>query len=783
MKRIWSLRVAAAAAVVAALGAGCARSPGRGAGRSPALAAEGYVDPGRFQALLVSGGGWPEINYQSHLLHLRALTDVLVDGGVPRERISILAGDGADPAPDLAVRAVQPETGFWMIDGTPLEPLLRTPTQLASSTVPGIRLEPATRPSLERWFAQARRTLRPGDTLLLYVTDHGTRDPRNPRNSRITLWGRNASLDVNELGTLLSSLDPRVRVVTLMSQCYSGAFARLAEERRGTREGGGFCGYFSTTADRPAHGCYPENLGKDNVGFSFHFLEELRQNRPFPAAHRALEVTDRTPDVPLRTSDLFLQDLLARAAARSGRPVAQVADELLAEAWKDGQRWEADLRLLDEVGQTFGIWSPRSLAELDAHAGDLPDFTEKMNVLKQVWSDGLGDMNVARLNRWLEQHPEWKERVGQRQVVALSQAQRRALAAELVKALEGFELDRSRLAVAHERAESAQALSYRLEVRQGALLRLRALLTGIAGRVYLATQGTEEERRRYGDLLACEDLRLPPGASKPPPPREPPPPLPPFRDDGALAERLPPAFIGVHFQQTQEDMQRKYGLPAGASQVTGVVKESPAEQAGLRPGDVILGPQGAPFTEHNQLRTWTFFSEPGKAQRLEVLRDEKRIEVSLVPRLHDGHPPKLPEPPPLESPAPALSVAPYRGKPPATLADGSPHLLFFWATYCGPCKASLPEVLAFGRQMNVPVVAITDEPKDTVDAFFAKWKQPFPETVALDKFRSSHIAYAVSGVPTFVYVDGEGKIQSRWTGYGGPKGINVPGWHYSPPAK
>jgi thiol-disulfide isomerase/thioredoxin len=112
------------------------------------------------------------------------------------------------------------------------------------------------------------------------------------------------------------------------------------------------------------------------------------------------------------------------------------------------------------------------------------------------------------------------------------------------------------------------------------------------------------------------------------------------------------------------------------------------------------------------------------------------------------------------------------------LSDGKEHFLFFWGTYCGPCKSSLPEVMAFSRERNVPVLAITDEPAETVSAFFAGWKQPFPANVALDDLRQTFIRYGVNGVPTFVLVGGDGKVRSRSSGYGPTGNIGVPGWRY-----
>ena len=59
------------------------------------------------------------------------------------------------------------------------------------------------------------------------MTDHGTKNAEDPANNWITLWGDQESLSVTELRELFARLDPHVRVVVLMSQCYSGAFANL----------------------------------------------------------------------------------------------------------------------------------------------------------------------------------------------------------------------------------------------------------------------------------------------------------------------------------------------------------------------------------------------------------------------------------------------------------------------------------------------------------------------------------------------------------------------------
>jgi thiol-disulfide isomerase/thioredoxin len=756
------------------------------AGADPAAAGE----LGRLSALLINGGGSAEQNYQSHLLHIEELTQALLRRGLPPSRISIFASDGADPGADLAIRAVQPELDFWHLQGTGIEGYLRTPIELTSSRLQSLPLQPATEPALRAWFAGGRgrgngtergtgSLLRSGDTLLLYVTDHGTRNDKDPRNNRISLWGRSADLTVDELGALLSRLDPGVRVVAVMSQCYSGGFARLYETRPVVGGRGGFCGYFSSTADRPAYGCYPENRDKDNVGYSFHIFEELARGHSLPAAHREVLTTDRTPDVPLRTSDVYLQDLLARAAAEAGEPAPRLTDRLLSEAWKDRKTWEPDIRLLDRVSKTFGMWSPRSLAELEEQAGSLPAFSQSIAELHTAWSDGQKDLNVGRLGRLIESNPSWRARLDPDRLERLRETERRQLTAELLAALASFDLRRDRLLAVHERSELLATLEYRMEVRTAALLRLRGLLASVAGRVYLSRPGREKERQRYLDLLACEDLPLPAEPDPRPMPAAPPQPFPAFAEDVTAVESLVPTYMGIRFESVAPRQQRQHHLPAGAAVIRMVYPDSPAEKAGLLPGDVILGPPGKPFTLPNEVRVWTYFASAGKPQPLEVLRGARQQQVILVPQRRPDRLPTLPEPPREGIPAPALSLTPFRGVVPSRLDVGSPHLLFFWGTYCGPCKASLPEVLAFSRARGVPVVAITDEPSATVGGFFSGWKRPFPANVALDELRRTFIAYGVNGVPTFVLVDGQGKVTSHRTGYDAGKGLGIPGWQMS----
>jgi hypothetical protein len=82
-------------------------------------------------------------------------------------------------------------------------------------------------------------------------------------------------------------------------------------------------------------------------------------------------------------------------------------------------------------------------------------------------------------------------------------------------------------------------------------------------------------------------------------------------------------------------------------------------------------------------------------------------------------------------------------------------------------------LLNFARQEGAPVVAITDENRATLDRFFARWKDAFPEIVISDELRRSFVDYGVSGTPTFVLIDEAGLIRGYRVGYSGAEGLGL----------
>ncbi len=504
--------------------------------------------------LLINGGGRPQSNYQSHLLHIEQLHELLLERGVQNSHITILSADGSDLGADLAVREVQAEQEFWRLSGTRLEKPLRNRIKYKNSQISGATVGPATQASIRSWFKTEVSRLHSGDTLLLYVTDHGRKGKNGPLENTITLWGKGEDLTVAELRVLIGMLDPGVRVVALMSQCFSGGFANLMYEPRHVLPRSNICGFFSSTADRRGYGCYPENRDKDNVGHSFRFLEALGSALSFDEAHDLVLVSDRTPDVPLKTSDLYLDAILRAEAGRLGEEFESLVDGLLRQAWHDKGAWEPEIRLLDRMGTAFGYFSPRFLSELGRQSELFSQVARQFNSYRDAWRVAQQALNRENLRRFLLSNPHWDGRLSQAAVAA---GNPRPLAAKLLTDLAEHTRNdpetAARMDLLRERAEATRQASYRMQVREGVVLRMRFTLIEIAGRVHLAREATNSQRQAHEALVECEALALTPSPESPAFPLVATEPFPSYEEELRLAEAALPGWMGIRFRPVGED--------------------------------------------------------------------------------------------------------------------------------------------------------------------------------------------------------------------------------------
>jgi hypothetical protein len=165
------------------------------------------------------------------------------------------------------------------------------------------------------------------DSVLIVYNGHGDADFEDTSRNALKLW-RDGRLSVSEFGTVLDRIDRRATVRFVMTQCFSGAFARIAIEPPGGINAGGQnrCGFFSQSDTREAEGC---DLGINRAEFrdyTTYFFAALtgktRLGDPIPVsdidsdqsghvsfdeAHYYTLKHGRSMDLPRSTSEVYLE--------------------------------------------------------------------------------------------------------------------------------------------------------------------------------------------------------------------------------------------------------------------------------------------------------------------------------------------------------------------------------------------------------------------------------------------------------------------------------------------
>ena len=121
----------------------------------------------------------------------------------------------------------------------------------------------------------------------------------------------------------------------------------------------------------------------------------------------------------------------------------------------------------------------------------------------------------------------------------------------------------------------------------------------------------------------------------------------------------------------------------------------------------------------------------------------------------------------VDKPLPGFALAPIvPGKPGLKTGDfvgGPPRLLNVFASWCVPCIAEAPQLMALKRAgVRIDAIAIRDAPAD-VRRFLARYGDPYA-SIGDDAERRVQIALGSSGVPETFYVDSRGRIARQHVG-------------------
>jgi thiol-disulfide isomerase/thioredoxin len=97
---------------------------------------------------------------------------------------------------------------------------------------------------------------------------------------------------------------------------------------------------------------------------------------------------------------------------------------------------------------------------------------------------------------------------------------------------------------------------------------------------------------------------------------------------------------------------------------------------------------------------------------------------------------------------------------------GKKVFLNFWATWCPPCKAEMPDIEKFYQETkdsNLVILAVNlGEDKQTVKSFIDKNKYNF--NILLDSNQDVAVKYNIVSIPTSFFIDKDGNIVSKKIG-------------------
>lgn len=227
---------------------------------------------------------------------------------------------------------------------------------------------------------------------------------------------------------------------------------------------------------------------------------------------------------------------------------------------------------------------------------------------------------------------------------------------------------------------------------------------------------------------------------------------------GERAPRAQRGWLGISMQEAT----------GGKVLIRQVMRTSPAEKAGLRPGDGLLSVHGTPVHSARDTAQAVGQHPPGAVVQVTIERDGKRkvVAVRLEPfpsgeallrRQHVGQPA-----PPLQG---LRTVVGTHGP---TLGDfqGKVLVIDFWASWCIACRATSMHLNRWHERFadrGLEVLGVAAEPPDSVARGARRFQIRYPTCADPDMQTSS--AYQVRELPSVMVIDRKGIVRDVTTGH------------------
>jgi thiol-disulfide isomerase/thioredoxin len=202
--------------------------------------------------------------------------------------------------------------------------------------------------------------------------------------------------------------------------------------------------------------------------------------------------------------------------------------------------------------------------------------------------------------------------------------------------------------------------------------------------------------------------------------------------------------------------------------IKNVMSGTPGEEGGLAAGDEVIAVDSKKVTNLNEFGATIRSYDVGTFIELHILRkgvaQTKRIKLAARPDALGMLNNQL-----LGKPLPAFNLKAISGGSSAGSESfkGKVLLIEFWATWCGPCRVTQPQLSEFARankDKGIEVIGISDEDELTVRAHVKKENPAY--WIFSDPSHATHEKFLVTALPTFVVVNKKGMIVSVGIGGG-----------------
>jgi thiol-disulfide isomerase/thioredoxin len=199
---------------------------------------------------------------------------------------------------------------------------------------------------------------------------------------------------------------------------------------------------------------------------------------------------------------------------------------------------------------------------------------------------------------------------------------------------------------------------------------------------------------------------------------------------------------------------------------------------------LVLAAVPSRAAEGTHVHASTEEAEHGPCLVCAVLHGEAEDEPVRAKRMHEGKEygfcsakcaqefaadPEAFLPPVFPRQAPGFALTTLAGQPVSLDSlRGGVTLLDFWATWCAPCRKSMPELQTLheryaSKGFRVLGVSIDEKADAKVRKYVAAQKYTYP--IAIDAAKApAWQRYRVKSVPAAFLLDAEGRIVAQWTG-------------------